>query len=263
MTELVLSPAGRRYGLLPSPPDHRDFGLASFSQRLITPSSGSVADLEPWCGPAKDQGRLGGCTAFAGTGNLEYLYCRFQGQSIILSPLFLYYVERQLDGDVGIDGGSTGRTSCRAMSHFGVCLETEDVYDPLRFSLQPTADQIAEAMKHTSGAYHSLSTVADIRSCIATGYPCLVGFTVYESFENEQTANTGIMPQPNKAKERVLGGHEVLFIGFDDSRQAFKVRNSWGANWGDKGNFWFPYSAAADPDILIDGWIQHLGRAWA
>lgn len=223
----------------------------------------SNVDLELWCGPVKDQGQLGACTAFAGTGNLEYLSNRWHKQPVVLSPLFLYYLERELDGtlDQG-DCGSMGRTACRAMRRYGVCLESEDTYDPAKLSVPPTTAQLAEALAYQAGSYHVLGTVADIRSCLASGYPVLVGFTVYQSFESQQCANTGIMPVPDKAKEAILGRHEVLAIGYSDARQALKLRNSWGAAWGASGNFWMPYQCAADPDVLGDAWIQHYGRAW-
>jgi C1A family cysteine protease len=84
---------------------------------------------------------------------------------------------------------------------------------------------------------------------------------VYEYFE---TMRAPFLYTPNKKDEQVLGGHEVLVIGYDDneSQGAFKVRNSWGKDWANGGNFWLPYSVAADPAILMDAWMSHLGRAW-
>jgi C1A family cysteine protease len=40
---------------------------------------------------------------------------------------------------------------------------------------------------------------------------------------------------------------------------SFEVRNSWGGSWGAAGSFWMRYQDAEDPDVLMDGWIQHLG----
>ena len=216
-------------------------------------------DLEASCGPHKDQASLGACTMFAGTGNQEYLYRKFKNQAPVFSPLFGYYLERKEDGtlDEG-DSGSYGRTACKVMQTYGLCLEGSDVYDPDRFRIPPTDAQLAEALNYKSGAYHRLTTVDDMKHCIASDYPFLVGFTVYESFE-ENTWR--VMPMP-KHGERILGGHEVLFIGYDDAKSAFKVRNSWGEKWCDGGNFWFPYEAAADQGILQDAWIQHLGKVW-
>lgn len=39
------------------------------------------------------------------------------------------------------------------------------------------------------------------------------------------------------------GGHMVLIIGWDDERQAWLVKNSWGEEWGEKGFAWIKYGS--------------------
>jgi C1A family cysteine protease len=254
---------GRRYGYLRDVPDHRDFGMRKFAHPALSSASIPFAvDLETYCGPVKDQGDLGACTAFAGCGMLEFLFQKYKNRSVVLSPRFLYYQELVLDGTLQEgDVGSCGRTSCKAINQFGVCEERDDPYSTKDFAVPPTPVEEGRAMFYRSGAYHRLSTVDDMRNCLASGYVFVVGFTVYESFEGKWEKAGALMPIPSSG-ERVLGGHEVLFIGYDDTKQAFKVRNSWGTGWGNGGNFWFPYVAAADSNILIDAWIQHLGKPW-
>lgn len=255
-TTLPLSPNERRYGYHRAPFDHRDLGLARAPLTVTLPPS---VDLEPWCGPVKDQGAEGSCTAQAGCGNREYLARKFQGASPILSPQFLYYQERLIDGTTDQDSGSNGRTDCQAMNRYGICEETDDQYDPTHLKVAPDLLQLANALKWRSGAYHAVGNVDDMKSCLASGYPVLIGFAVYSSFEN--IGSDGIMPTP-RSTDQYLGGHETLVIGFSDEKQAFKVRNSWGPTWGDKGNFWMSYDIAACGTLLWDKWIQHLGPAW-
>lgn len=259
--DLPISPAGRRYGYKKDPDDPRDFKLKQ-APFTLAEHVADVVDLEQWCGPVKDQGDLGACTAFAGTGNLEYLVRRYNNKPFVFSPLFLYYMERSIDGSLGEgDTGSYGRTSCKAMNRYGVCLESVDGYDTRNFEVAPTDQMMKDAASRRSGAYHRVSSVGDIQSCIRSGYPILVGFTVYDNFESKEVASTGNMPADPGTL--ILGGHEVLFIGYDNHKEAFKVRNSWGLGWGDSGNFWFPYEAVEDTtDIFQDGWMQHLGKAW-
>lgn len=38
-----------------------------------------------------------------------------------------------------------------------------------------------------------------------------------------------------------LGGHAVSIVGYDDSKQAWLIRNSWGEEWGEKGFAWVAY----------------------
>jgi C1A family cysteine protease len=217
----------------------------------------AFVDLEAYCGPVKDQGQLGACTAFAGCGNREYLARKFENKQPILSPLFLYYQERFLDGTLGQDAGSTGRTDCKAMNQFGICPEVSDAYNPASFNVAPTLAQLQAADEFKAGAYHALNNVDDMKACIASYYPVLIGFAVYQSFE--EIKSDGVMPMP-AASETMLGGHETLVIGYDDSRGQFKVRNSWGLSWGSQGNFFMGYDVAAK--LIWDRWIQHLGKPW-
>jgi hypothetical protein len=38
-------------------------------------------------------------------------------------------------------------------------------------------------------------------------------------------------------------GHEIAVVGYDDSRQAFHIENSWGKDWADGGFGWIGYDA--------------------
>lgn len=260
---LPLSPYGRRYGYKRDKPDERDLSVRHF-HLTAPPALPREVNLVQYTGPVKNQGDLGACTAFAGCGMREFLQKRWMPHHPFapLSPLFLYYQERLFDGTLAQgDTGSTGRTSVHCMNTVGVCSEFYDPYVPGSFDVAPTPVQLADASTYRSGAYHRLQTVLDMKECLASGYVFVVGFTVYESFESDWKV-TGYMPVPNKHKESLLGGHEVLFVGYDDDKSAFLVRNSWGPEWGLEGNFWFSYQAAADHSLVQDAWINHLGKAW-
>jgi C1A family cysteine protease len=56
------------------------------------------------------------------------------------------------------------------------------------------------------------------------------------------------------AGEKVLGGHAVLVVGYDDSTQRFRVRNSWGSGWGQQGYFTMPYAYLLDARLSQDFW---------
>lgn len=263
MTELPVSPAGRRYGYLRDKPDFRDLGIARLlRKRKINPPE---VDLKKFCGPMKDQKDLGACTGFAKTSHREllyrvqYKYEKTQIKNPVFSPLFCYWKSREKMGTITEDSGSDGRTTCQVINESGVCLETTDPYNPTDFTRPPSEAQIAEALKFRAGAYHRLQSVDDMKSCLASTYSFEVGFSVYDSFENGKWT---VMPIPDTGNETLLGGHEVHFFGYSDKKAAFHVQNSWGENWAEDGDFWFPYHAAANPDILQDAWIQHLGPAW-
>src|SRR5439155_1030356 len=78
-----------------------------------------------------------------------------------------------------------------------------------------------------------------MKGCLASGYPFIFGFTVYQSFESDAVKKTGHAPMPGWG-ERPVGGHAVMAVGYDETKQWFLVRNSWGAAWGIKGYFTMP-----------------------
>ena len=97
-----------------------------------------------------------------------------------------------------------------------------------------------------------------MRGCLATGFPFVVGFTVYTSFESQQVAQTGVVPMPDLQNETVLGGHAVLVVGYDDSEQRFILRNSWGPGWGMAGYFTMPYAYLISRSLASDFWTLRI-----
>lgn len=260
---------GRRYGYQKAKPDHRAFGLASVPGLKLAPLPSSDLHLSQFMQPVKDQGQLGACTAFCGAGDREAIASQYEGKIITLSPLFLYYVEREIDGTLNDgDCGSTGRTSCQAINSYGICPEPEDVYDINNYMVEPTPNQIADAIPYKAGAYHSLFTLEDIKTCIISGYRVRIGMNVYQSFED--TGSDGLVAVPDPSSEMLLGGHEVLAWGYDDAvvcpgsalGGAVRFRNSWGPDWGLGGDFWLSYDALIGNALQADFKIQHLGGPW-
>jgi C1A family cysteine protease len=95
--------------------------------------------------------------------------------------------------------------------------------------------------------------LAQMQGCLAAGAPFVFGFSVYESFESEEVAKTGVVPMPPRS-ERLLGGHAVLAVGYDDESQRFIVRNSWGTGWGMDGYFTMPYAYLTSRSLASDFW---------
>jgi C1A family cysteine protease len=122
-----------------------------------------------------------------------------------------------------------------------------------KFTKRPPAKCFSEALKHQIMSYHAIYTLDEMRACLSAGFPFGFGFTVYESFESEAVANTGVVNMPKRG-EKAIGGHYVYAIGHDDKRAQFKVRNSWGGEWGLHGNFTIPYAYLSNPRLASDIW---------
>jgi C1A family cysteine protease len=246
----------RGYGWMPDLPDQRDFKYAAV-YRIPAKLPKSI-DLRPTCSPVDDQGQLGSCTANALAGALEFLEVKDKVPYTDLSRLFIYYNERVIEHSVRSDSGAQLRDGIKTLAKQGVCAESVWPYNIARFRIKPSSKCYKLALNHRIISYQRLLTLDEMRSCLADGFPFVFGFTVYESFESQQVAQSGVvpMPQPN---ERVVGGHAVMAVGYDDSQNRFVVRNSWGTGWGMQGYFSMPYDYLSNLRLSSDFWTIRRG----
>ena len=146
------------------------------------------------------------------------------------------------------------RDGMKTLAKQGVCPEPMWPYVLSQFATKPTPECYAEAKKHLGITYMRVAQdVAQMRGCVAAGYPFIFGFTVYESFESDAVTRTGNVPMPD-GMERTLGGHAMCVVGYDNPKKLFIVRNSWGASWGKKGYGTMPYAYFTNTDLSADFW---------
>ena len=238
----------QNYGWRPDLPDHRDHVYRPMAMPLP-----SKTDLRPHCSPVEDQGLLGSCTGNAIVGVMELLHRTIMHRTLNLSRLFAYYNIRALEGTINSDAGGEIRDAVKAAAQVGICVERDYPYNIADFTKAPSKAAVANAGKHKIASYCRVTSLNDIKASLAQGFPVIFGFTVYEGFESEAVATTGVLNMPGPT-ERVVGGHAVVIVGHDDASQRVTVRNSWGATWGDKGYFTMPYAYASDPSLCDDFW---------
>jgi len=215
-------------------------------------------DLRASMSPIVDQGQLGSCTANAIVSGLrEYLLLQ-KADATRLSRLFLYWQERNLEGTINEDSGAMIRDGMKVLNQLGVCPELDFPYDITKFTQTPSSTSEEDAAKYKIATYERVVDLEALQVSLAHNLPIVIGFTVYDSFESQEVAATGIVPMPDLARERQLGGHAVCAVGYDDEKQWVIVRNSWGTEWGDKGYCYFPYAMFADKELVSDMWTGQL-----
>lgn len=234
-----------------SPKDERDYIAKPSTIKL-----NATNDLSSFCTSVKDQESLGSCTAFSCVAMIEY-FLKKNGIIInddLLSELFLYYNTRVLieNESPSSDCGAYLRDVLKAMNRYGVCLEKSFPYGS-NCALVPNKSCYTEGSKYQVVKYANIPTrnvntaLNDLKALIQSGNTFVGGIMCYSNFFND---TKGTIPLPTGT---IIGGHAVLFVGYDDTKRVFKFKNSWGKNWGDKGYGYLPYTYLLNGS-LVDLW---------
>lgn len=235
------------YGWVPDLPDRRDmvckFALVDLPE---------VVDLRDKCSAIENQGSLGSCTAHALVGALEFNDVNDGDNKFTdLSRLFVYWNARKMEGTEQYNTGCRIRDGIKTLASLGVCKESLFQYDINAYAIRPPDACYEDAKERKIISYQRIITLGDMLGCLAEGFPFVGGMTVYESMESRHAAFTGEIEMP-QSNERVVGGHAVLFVGFDRKKEVFIVRNSWGTQWGKDGYFTLPFDYF---NLLSDMWV--------
>jgi C1A family cysteine protease len=241
----------RVYGWKPDLPDKRDHYLQlDHVDAGALPTVFSLRDKMP---PVWDQGSLGACTAFALGGAVAYERY-LQNHAFKPSFLQLYYNERAVEGTVSIDAGAYIRDGAKVAAQCGVAPDSLWPYVESKFAQKPPKSVQLAALDTRVTSYARVQrNITGIRRVLSNGNTIVFGISVYQSFESDKVARTGMVPMPSLYDD-LLGGHAVLMVGYDHDRQLIECRNSWSDGWGDEGYFWLPYEYVLDADLSDDFW---------
>lgn len=269
MKSLEIKYNGRKYklyGWIPSP-IRKDDPRAFTAEKILkertntnVPEDASTlprrVDLRAHFSPVYDQGELGSCTANTAAGALEYYQRRWYHQnkgmeySKTPSRLFIYKHNRYLMGIQNGDTGATIKHTMQALHRFGAPEEDPKYnthYDTGDFdrSYEPVVYALAD--EYSVDAWYNYDCIGrsqeeilwDVKRHLAAGQPVLFGFTVYRDAITD--AARGGCIKPPSTHDSQAGGHAVLAVGYDDTRGALIIRNSWGEGWGDRGHGYLDY----------------------
>lgn len=276
---------GHAIGAHRSAPNIHELGFPSHLVRAVGPFP-SRASIKGTLSPnRKNQLTVGCCTAEGSTNLGNRLYRKAGKAPPDFDPLFTYYLERKNEGTLAQgDCGAQVVTSldvpdCNTGGGgYGWCPQTAP-FDVANVNVAPSVAQLAAAKEWPGGAYHNVGNViANIKSCILSDYSGVIGISIYESFDTEQTEANGLIPLPNLEREALEGGHEMhSLLAYDDTIQcpnsptagAVLTENSWGDQWGcafvllakGRGFCWIPYSFLQNP-VLAEVRMAHLGKGW-
>jgi C1A family cysteine protease len=211
-------------------------------------------DLRSKCPPIYNQGQLGSCTGNGIAAAIEFDQMKLGKEKFVPSRLFIYYNERVMEGTVNQDAGAQIRDGIKSVATLGAPPESLWPYDIGKFADQPSVAAYAAAKNDLVASYARVAQILQqMQGCLAGGFPFVLGFTVYESFESGDVAKTGIVPIPAPG-EKVAGGHCVVAVGYSDHDRRFIIRNSWGTEWGLDGYCLMPYEYLLNSHLSSDFW---------
>ncbi len=244
-----------------------DLKLSAFTAEDLP----SAFDNRDNCSPVWDQARLGSCTGFASKSATELVWNiarKDQKDKFFASALFQYWNERSLENTTDQDSGATIADAIRSLKQFGIAPDADWDYSDYaqRYLLKPSDKAYADAKAHMdldNIAHAEIpQTPEAIKGALISNHAVIIGISVYESFMSPQTAKTGLVAMPDVAKEKLLGGHALLVVGYDDANKWYIVKNSWNTTWGDQGYCYIPYAYMHNPTLTSEIWgLGKMGAA--
>ncbi|WP_168196400.1 C1 family peptidase [Bdellovibrio sp. NC01] len=211
-------------------------------------------DGQNWVSPILDQGNCGSCVAFASIGVLETQYkisSLLPQFNVKFSPQHLFAC-----GGGACNWGWMPESAARYIQRNGVPDEAcmpyisgatgQDV--ACRASCSDSAQRSFKISSYSSPTRGSQNLQA-LKQALLQG-PVVTTLTVYADF----MAYAGGVYKHTTGE--YMGGHAISIIGYDDAKQAFIIRNSWGEEWGEKG---FGYVAYDDESGVGDEtWLYNI-----
>jgi hypothetical protein len=94
---------------------------------------------------------------------------------------------------------------------------------------------LQSAAQHSNKINYRLqSDLTTLKSALVMGYPIAFGIHFTQSLRLQlfSSQSTFIYDVPSDLINGTTGGHAIAMVGYDDSKQAFLIRNSWGTGWG-------------------------------
>lgn len=247
----------RKYGWRPDKPDFRDHVVSLPWKNKETLLKGVDLRETGKMPPVFDQGSSSSCTACAIGSAIEY--CRHWQSKIDFTPsrLFIYYNEREMEGTINFpDAGAEIRNGIKSTAKQGVLSEELWPFDLDKVTVKPPESTYTEATKNIIKQYCRVPiALHNIQNVLVHRIPIVFGMSLYDSFNSEMVAKSGVVPMPSNT-ENMIGGHAMLIVGYNETH--FIVRNSWGEGWGEGGYCYIPIEYLTNTNLADDFWAIFL-----
>jgi Papain family cysteine protease len=233
------NPSGqqRSTGLIPT--DEKTLAALPFDDKLprATKLPDSV-DLSVSFPTPGNQGGQGSCVGWAAAYLKTYQEVVETGEdpdSIFFSPSFIY---NQIKSGGDCDSGSQLDDALNLLSEQGNVAESRFPYDQNACDVLPNDEVKLEAGPFRIASWRRANTQdpTEIKRHLFNESPVLIAFEADDAFFDVKAGDIYKDPPSNNA-----GFHAMVVVGYDNDKNAFKLINSWGTEWGDSGFGWVDY----------------------
>lgn len=234
-------------GLKKGEPDSRDFRLVGSAALL--PLAYKIPNLPP----VRNQLTLNSCASHAAVGAYEILLLNKKPHRYLEgSELYHYYNARRfVNKTFPVDKGMSIRDACKTLHKYHMATEYAWPYVPGRVNTEPPFYSYWTSGAYKIKRYIWLNQVEEIKRSICQDIPILCGIPIYDNYYFLNSS--GYLYSP-KGGER--GNHAQVVVGYDDEKQVFLLRNSWGSVWGKQGYCEMSYSDFVK--YSFDWWIIEI-----
>nr|AAQ11975.1 putative gut cathepsin L-like cysteine protease [Callosobruchus maculatus] len=180
--------------------------------------------------PVKNQGHCGSCWAFSAVGAIEGQFFKKNGTLVSLSAQELVDCATEYYGNEGCNGGLMGQ-AFDFVEDEGIQTEESYPYKAKRSICQMNGEYVTKVK-----TYHLLLNEQEIARAVSAKGPVAVAIDASQLSFYDQ----GIVDEKCKcSKKREDLNHGVLVVGYgsENGVDYWIVKNSWGADWGEKGYF--------------------------
>lgn len=234
-------------GYIPDPPGHMRTPFRHLAARLAVTVIALAADLRPHAPAVLDQGDTGSCTGES-TGPACTCALAIAGSPLpwVASPDGIYRDARCIDrADPSValtDDGAMPNQVMRAINEWGLREMKAPTSDgrysdcePATVNREPTLADLEAESKHVVLGQYAIYSADDLALALTNGIPVTASISAANDSFQLWTPDNG----PLGAQSPVQLDHYIWFIAFRTDaatgKRIFRIRNSWGASWGDYG----------------------------
>jgi hypothetical protein len=207
--------------------------------KAFLPAAVDLASRMPAVG---NQGNSSSCTAWATAyAARSYYAAKLEGRDVrqatnTPSPNYVFHLARQ----GACDDGTNIERVANVLRNGALSLAEYPFTTECAAPAAPALVAKARDFRVRGLRRVDFNRIDNLKGQLAQSNPVIIRFHDSEGFHRHRGAGT-FAELPSDPAVQFVGWHAVTAFGYDDSRQALHVMNSWGRGWGDRGVAWVSY----------------------